>query len=446
MKARRLFIDCSFVDFGRQPTGIPRVVLKYVENGYAWGLDKGVDVVPVVTTTKGLFPVRPLPGANPPASTVGYTEPAVRPGVDGTSAAAHLRAAEDALRAALIDAGAPAGVAGIEAGVSSLFSRLASQDDEEGLKIDVAPGDVIFYPAYWHDIDPLLFVALRKQGAKVFILVHDILPITHAKFYQTPWRERFADNLLAVIGIADGMIAVSRYTADCVKTFAAENNVRLQHIDVLHNGFDHLIEDEDLRRYIEQGRHRPSFARKRTYDFFLTNQPYIMVGSIEPKKGHVPVIKSFEALWRRGLDRKLVLVGRRGWMEEKVVDQIERSEFFGDKLFWFDNMDDMDLYCAYTHSRALIFSSYAEGFGIPMIEASMSKLPLVCYDTDITREVAGTFGLFYSDFEGFRDHIASLEDDETRDRLKADLDGFSWPSWEETGRRLFDRLDAIVGR
>lgn len=439
----RLFVDCSFVDFNRQPTGIPRVVLKYVENGYEWGLKNGVDVVPVVTTKAGIFPVRPLPGSSPPASTVRYTEP-IRTAANGASAATHLREAEDALRAALVDAGAPASLAGVEAGMSSLFSKLILDNDADGLRIAVVPGDVIFYPAYWHDIDPRYLESLRKQGAKIFILVHDILPITHARFYRSPWREHFAENLLAVAKIADGMFAVSQYTADGVKMFASENNVPVRRIDVLHNGFDHLVQDEDLRGLIDQELHRPAFSRKKVYDFFAGNQPYMMVGTIEPKKGHIPVIQSFEALWSAGLDRQLVLVGRRGWMEEGVVEKIETSRFFGDKLFWFDNMDDTDLYCAYRHSRALIFSSYAEGFGIPIIEAFMSKLPVVCYDTEVSREVAGRYGLFYSDFAGFKDNIFALEDEETRDRLQNDLDDFSWPSWQEISAQLFHDLESSV--
>lgn len=440
----RLFVDCSFIDFNRQPTGIPRVVLKYIEHGYDWGVKNGVDVVPVVTTKTGILPVRPLPGAKPPASAVGYTRPAINKTPNGASAAVHLRAAEDALRAALIDAGAAAAVGQLEAGLSSLFSRLISDDEAARLKIAVAPGDIVFYPAYWHDIDPLFLENLQEQGARIFILVHDILPITHAKFYNTPWREHFADNLLAATRKADGMFAVSRCTAEGVKAFALDNGVRLEQVDVLHNGYDHLVPDQELRALIDEGRYRPSFARKKVYDFFLTNEPYLMVGTIEPKKGHVPTIESFEALWRAGLDRKLALVGRRGWMEEKVVEAIEGSQFFGEKLFWFDNMDDTDLYCAYRHSRALVFSSYAEGFGIPIIEALMAKLPVICYDTAIAREVAGSHGLFYSDFAGLKEHLVVLEDDDARDRLRAALGDFAWPSWVEISARLFRHLQAAT--
>jgi alpha-1,2-rhamnosyltransferase len=441
----RIFIDSSYIDFKKQPTGIPRVVLKYIESGYEWGDRNGVDVVPVLTVQEGLIPVRPVPGKSPPRSTLKYVKPQISDAVHGGAAAAHLRQAEGALRSALIDAGLPDAVRGVESGVASLFANLAAGIDST-FEIGVRPGDIVFYPAYWHDLDTELFEQLKVRGAKIFILVHDILPITFAKFYKTPWRKQFADNLLAAAWIADGMLAVSNYTADQVMSFARENGVELPGVHVIHNGYDPLVEDARLRDAIDAGSFSPSYSKRELHEFFRNNQPYLMVGTIEPKKGHVPVIQAFEKLWHGGLQRKLALIGRTGWMEEQVVDAIEGSPFFGDKLVWFDNADDADLYAAYRHSRALIFSSYAEGFGIPMVEAGMAQLPLVCYDTRVAREVSGDNALYYSNYPQLAAHIARLEDDSAHASERARLKDFSWPSWRETGFRLFDYLAATAGR
>lgn len=439
----RIFIDCSFVDFSRQPTGIPRVVLKYVEAGYEWGEQHGVDVVPVVTTEKGLLPVRPLPGESPPPSAERYVRPTLEHSVSGAAAVGHLREAETAIKAALIQAGAPTAVDRVEAGVSRLFSNLVSgEDDLAELKINVGPGDMIFYPAYWHDLKPKWLTNLSSKGASIFILVHDILPISFAKFYNSPWRDHFADNLLAATRNADQVLAVSRYSADGVLNFAHENGVELSQVDVLHNGFDPLVEDPDIKRQIDDGSYRPAFAGREKFDFFVHNRPYLMVGTIEPKKGHIPVIQSFERLWRMGLERKLALVGRRGWLDEEVVRYIENSPFYKERLFWFDDIDDEGLYVAYRNSRALIFGSYAEGFGIPIIEAQTSQLPVICYDTEVAREVSGAHALFYSDFETFAKHVSDMEEDRFRDLKRNELRDFSWPSWHDIAFRLFDYLES----
>ncbi len=435
----RIFIDCSFVDFGQQPTGIPRVVLKYIEAGYAWGENNGIDVVPVVTTKNGLIPVRPLPGKNPPPPAVKYVRRSIDDQIDGAAAAKLLKEAEAALRAALIKAGALSSIKSVEFEVLTLFAKMLS-GGRESLEIDVGPGDIVFFPANWHDIEAEFLVDLKNAGAKLFVLVHDILPISFRKFYKTPWREQFADNLLGACSISDGMLAVSRYTANCVLAFANENGLCLKHVEVFHNAFDPLIDDQAVVRAIENGSYRLPFISREKHEILRNDQPYLMVGTIEPKKGHIPVIESFERLWRNGFDRKLVLVGRRGWMDEEVVLAIKKSPFAGDKLVWFHDLNDVDLYFAYKYSRALIFASYAEGFGIPLIEAAKSGLPAICYETAVAREVAGERALYYSNFDEFEAHIATIEDEETYQLRKQALIGFSWPNWQETGNRMFNHL------
>ena len=121
----RILIDCSFIDFTRQPTGIPRVVLKYIEGGYRWGEERGIEVVPVVTTKDGLYPVRPIPGESPPDRLLRYLEPDISELPNGSATINHLRKSEEFLSAALIEAGAPKGVARVSQALAGLFGQLA---------------------------------------------------------------------------------------------------------------------------------------------------------------------------------------------------------------------------------------------------------------------------------------------------------------------------------
>ena len=437
----RVFIDCSYVDFDRQPTGIPRVVLKYIEAGYRWGETRRVDVVPVVTTQAGLVPVRPIPGKIPPKSTLRYTGPVEEGDINLTDASPLLKEASRALHAALSEAGMNAAMRSVEIEVLTLFGKLLSSANPV---IDIGSNDIVFFPAYWHDLNNKLLVDLKSTGAKLFVLVHDILPVRYKRFYQTPWREQFADNLLGACRVADGMLAVSHYTANDVLKFSEESGVHLNDVKVFHNSSDSLINDPQVIRSIGDGSYLSSFQSKKKHEFLLAENPYLMVGTIEPKKGHIPVIKSFERLWRNGLERKLVLVGRRGWMDEDVILAIKASDFYEDKLFWFDDFTDVDLYFGYKYSRALIFSSYAEGFGIPLLEAAKSLLPMICHDTEVAREVATSYALYYSTFDQFKSHILTIENDNNYLELKDSLSNFSWPSWQDTGTKLFDYFHSFI--
>jgi len=74
-RARRILIDCSHVDFTRQPTGIPRVVLKYIEVGYEWGRRTGIEIIPVTPMQSGLYIRRPVPARHSKAVGGGRTGP-----------------------------------------------------------------------------------------------------------------------------------------------------------------------------------------------------------------------------------------------------------------------------------------------------------------------------------------------------------------------------------
>jgi glycosyltransferase involved in cell wall biosynthesis len=429
----RIFIDCSKIDFNRQPTGIPRVVLQYIECGYRWAASNGVDVIPVIAAPEGIIQVRPVPGVGAPNWLQEMTEGASQ----SAAVNASLEMAAFHLQAALISANVSPVAAHCGTEVRHAFKRIFDQNSTAA--IDIGPGDVLFCPAYWHDVPPQNFKSLQRRGCKVVTLVHDILPITFAKFYQAPWKHEFEANLLAAMRGSDALLAVSAYTADSMRELAERKGIGSIKVDVAYNGYHPLVSAETLGK-IASGTFRPVLRNQARYDLIAQTQPFLMVGSIEPKKGHIPTIRAFEALWKAGIERPLVVVGRKGWLEESVVHAIRTSPYFRDKLHWFEDFDDLDLAFAYYHTRGLIFSSYAEGFGIPMVEALSAGRPVLAYDTPINREVLGEHGLIFDDFRSLAEHVLRLDDDAGFASACDHAATFQWPHWDEVTSRLFSKL------
>ena len=454
-KLRRLLIDCSFVDFSKQPTGIPRVVLNYIEIGYAWGSQNGIEVVPVVPTQEGLFICRPVPGRGAPASLLAAASVPPTPLNAAAdllaSGVAELRAVSEDLRAALSGllaatlSGAPHGTDGA-AGLVTLSSPAADGTKPRVAaanvgtltrtsRIECGPGDLLFCPAYWHDVDPTLYHSYVGAGAKVVILVHDVLPITFPFFYEAPWRCDFKRNVLAAFRYAHAFCTVSNYTRHGLAELAARERLPVVPLMTTYNGYepfvplgavDLLSRSEVLEMVRELGRY------------------YLMVGSIEPKKGHCPVIQCFEEMWRAGLASNLVIVGRRGWLEQDVVRAIEESPFYKDKLFWFSRLDDYELGQVYVGARALVFASVGEGFGLPMIEATAQGTPVVAYDTPIVSEILGGTARTFADASGLVERIVEMEHDGSYAAAAAAAAAVAWPSWEDYTPRVFDTLRAFV--
>ena len=126
------------------------------------------------------------------------------------------------------------------------------------------------------------------------------------------------------------------------------------------------------------------------------HESFLMVGTLEPRKGHAKVLESFETLWESGLNVNLAIVGRHGWMMEGFVEGLRSHPEFNKRLFWFENISDEYLEKIYAASGCLIAASEGEGFGLPLIEAARHKLPIIARDIPVFREVAGEHAFYYA--------------------------------------------------
>jgi len=122
---------------------------------------------------------------------------------------------------------------------------------------------------------------------------------------------------------------------------------------------------------------------------------FLMVGTVEPRKGHTHALAAFERLWAKGRTVNLVIVGKQGWLVEALVERLRRHSEAGRRLFWFQGISDEYLEKVYAASTCLIAASYGEGFGLPLIEAAQHKLPIIARDIPVFREVAGRHAFYF---------------------------------------------------
>ena len=148
---------------------------------------------------------------------------------------------------------------------------------------------------------------------------------------------------------------------------------------------------------------------------------FLMVGTIEPRKGYLQTIEAFSQLWNDGNDVSLVIVGREGWKDlsddmrrdiPTTIDRLRTHPELNKRLFWLEGISDEYLEKIYAASTCLIAASYGEGFGLPLIEAAQHKLPIIARDIPVFREVAGEFAWYFegNDPVKLKDAIAGWMD------------------------------------
>ncbi len=301
--------------------------------------------------------------------------------------------------------------------------------DEE---IAIEPGDRFLTLAdSWNAFDELapLFGRIRAGGGEIVTCIFDLIPELHPYACHEATPPRYRAWLRRALLESDAFLAISRTVAEELAAFVAEK--RLPHRPGLKIGWFHC--GADLAAPPTENP-RP----KITAAIAGETPAFLMVGTIEPRKGHRIALQAFETLWAKGVDARLVIVGRRGWLEEAIVADIMGHAERGRRLFWFDDADDGELSYLYDHSRALILPSYAEGFGLPIVEAALRGRPVICSDIPVFREV-GREGALYFRANDPAALAAAIEDFLSGAR-RADPARALRVSWAEAARRIVETI------
>jgi len=131
-------------------------------------------------------------------------------------------------------------------------------------------------------------------------------------------------------------------------------------------------------------------VRKR---YNLGDQPFVLsVGTLQPRKNHIALIKAFE-LALRDSDYNLVLAGGQGWSYEEVHDLV-RLRGLQHRVLFAGFVADEDLSALYSSADVMAFPSLYEGFGLPVLEAMACGVPVLASNVSCLPEVAGAAALF----------------------------------------------------
>jgi glycosyltransferase involved in cell wall biosynthesis len=260
--------------------------------------------------------------------------------------------------------------------------------------IEFAPNDVFLGLDLNHHVTivhrPFL-EELRRHGVNMAFIVYDLLPIKFPQFWEPQHSVHtvHAEWLQVVTGLGSA-VCISQSVANELEEWIKTNpysSVRKNHVDWFHLGAD-----------VENSQPTDGLLPNATATVTsIKNRPsFLMVGTLEPRKGHTQVLDAFELLWKTGAGINLVIVGKQGWMVENLIERLRKHPEANRHLFWLDGISDEYLDKVYDCSTCLIAASYGEGFGLPLIEAANHKLPIIARDIPVFREVAGEHAYYFN--------------------------------------------------
>lgn len=242
----------------------------------------------------------------------------------------------------------------------------------------------------------------RRDLQRVFFM-HDLLPLDFPEFWPAGHEKRFQRRLDCFVQHATALITTSRYVEERARaTLRAQGR---QDIPIFSSPFPSPL-----------SLHALSAAADRA----LEDTPYfVAVNTLEPRKNHLLLLNIWRDLVQSGAPvPKLVLVGKRGWEYEQIVGMIERSRHLRGHVVEVAGLSNAGLNALISHANALLMPSFAEGFGLAIVEALGLGTPVVASDIPVFREASQGCALFHHPLDGlgWRQTVLDLAADTARAR------------------------------
>jgi glycosyltransferase involved in cell wall biosynthesis len=269
-----------------------------------------------------------------------------------------------------------------------------------------------------------------SNGGRLVVTVHDLAFEHLPRMFSRPWRLMYRTGLRAAVRRADAIITPSRNTAEDVLSRTEVDPRKLRVVPLAASLPRGTLDAEEV------------LARLKV------RAPYaLFVGTLEPRKNLVRLVRAYRRVAATGLPHTLVLAGPLGWQHEPLMRELALRG--PGEIVMTGRIGEDELDALYRGADAFVYPSLYEGFGLPVVEAMVRGIPTITSTTSSLPEVAGDAAEGV-DPRSVRDIARALErvlsDVERAEALaakgRARAERFSW---DETARLTLEVYEDLVG-
>ena len=214
---------------------------------------------------------------------------------------------------------------------------------------------------------------IQQLQLKTVFFVHDLIPVNYPEYCRAQEQHKHAVRIRHMLQFGHAIIVNSEFTKTELLQFAQEHQLTAPKITValLSSDLHHLEATPQLLATLEHKRY------------------FVVLATIEARKNHLLLLQIWQRLIQQlGEDAPyLVLVGQRGWEADQVFNLLDRCEVVKHRVIECSSSCDVELKATLLNAQALLFPSFVEGFGLPLVEALSLGVPVLASDIAVFREI-----------------------------------------------------------
>ena len=232
----------------------------------------------------------------------------------------------------------------------------------------------------YHGLSGELPVGLKKAGIKGVVTIHDLIFLRHPEYYH-PWDVAiYRHKFHATLREACRVVAISECTKRDILAFG---DFPEDHIGLIYQSCGTRFKVRCTEEKKQEVKERYNLPER-----FILN-----VGTIEERKNAFLAVKALQHLPQ---DVALVIVGRTTPYAEKVIKPYIQKNKLEERVIILHGIPNEDLPAIYQRAECFVYPSRYEGFGIPIIEAVQSQLPVIAATGSCLEEAGGPDNLYVS--------------------------------------------------
>ncbi len=274
-----------------------------------------------------------------------------------------------------------------------------------------------------------------RPQTKITVMIHDTIPLDHPEYTRVEAVDRFRGLLRRCLHHADLILCNSLHTRENVQRHMAE----LAREDAEIAG-DTDPSDEAVTAALPRMIVAPLAIDAPRPDAVALppdlpeNRPlFLILGTIEPRKNHKLLLDIWEG-WDEAEDGPrpvLGIVGARGWQNEDLFHRLNTTPLRNVDVFEWPDLSDKAASALMARANALLFPSFAEGYGLPPVEAAALQTPVISADLPSVREALGDFPVYLDANDSYSWKKAIKSRVEVGRSVTEGMRGHITPYWEE---------------